>query len=128
MRDRMVFRTARQAAYALLVLAANGCTSSSPMEPDGPPTEIPKTDDPVGAEIANLGMPVTGCAGGASATMLTLQLAADEPAVINAPNGRLTVNGNACTSTVNSVTAPMITGTTTKILINGSSGDDKVII
>src|SRR5262245_49356900 len=107
MRDRMVFRTARQAAYALLVLAANGCTSSSPMEPDSPRTEIPTTedDDPIAAAIANLGMPVTGCAGGASATMLTLTLAADEPAVINAPNGRLTVNGNPCTSTVNSVTA-----------------------
>jgi Ca2+-binding RTX toxin-like protein len=51
-----------------------------------------------------------------------------EPAVVNAPNGRLTVNGNGCTSTVNGVTAPMTTNTTTKIQINGTAMADKVII
>jgi Ca2+-binding RTX toxin-like protein len=122
MRIRKPAVTAKR-ALAALAIAVSGCTAST--------TSTPSTGsgDPVEAAIENLGAAIPGCAASTSATTLTLTLGTDA-AVISAPNGRLTVNGNPCSSSVGSpaVVAAMTTTTTSKIAVVGSAGSDKVIL
>ena len=125
MRDRIDWRSVSRAALTALVLAAGGCATSDPNPQPEPGGATPDGEgDPVGAAIANLGAMVTGCMSSASSTTLTLDLAT-EPAVVSAPNGKLTVNGNTCT--VMGTGATMTTSTVTKIVVNGTTMNDKVI-
>jgi Ca2+-binding RTX toxin-like protein len=127
MRDRI----AANLSSAALLLAAVSCSADTA----GPTAGEPEADagaevdgDPIEAAVAGLGVMVSGCSSSTSAAMLTLNLAPSVPMVINAPNGKLMVNGHACTSLVSGVSAAMTTNTTYKIRINGTSGSDKVIL
>jgi len=112
----------RAVALAALLGGAGACAGS-----EGP-TPSATGEDPVESALANLGVPISGCAntGFASGT-LTLTLASD-PMVLSAPGGVFAANGIKCTQTVSGVDKQLKTTDVTKININGTVNDDKIIL
>ena len=113
----------------LIALAASiGCAAGSAIPDPDPEPAGGANPDPVTAAIgAMMGSAIPGCTDSPSSTTLSLALNNDT-AVISAPNGKLSVNGNPCNSLINGVSAALTTSTTSKIVVNGSSNTDKVII
>ena len=124
MRQRKPATVTRRAAWAVFALAANGCAASGG---GAPPPDTSSGGDPVESAIENLGAAVPGCAAATDPKQLELTLTTDT-AVISAPNGRFTVNGNPCSSSVSGVVADMTTKTVFTILVHGTVGVDKVIL
>jgi Ca2+-binding RTX toxin-like protein len=119
-----ILRWKKSALTPLALLAAmSGCASSSNDQ---------KPEDPVDFEVskAELGIEVDGCDDTgyvAAMSTLTLTLMGDT-LVLSAPGGKLTANGYVCTGTIASVSTQLTTTNVTKIVIDGTTGDDKVIL
>ena len=102
---------------------------------DAPTGSESSAKDPVEEAAEQLGVAITGCSGsGYVAGTSTLTLSLDDgtnpaPAIISAPSGILTVNGNACKDGSG---VSLVAGTTVKkLVINGdktANADDKVVI
>jgi Ca2+-binding RTX toxin-like protein len=111
----------RHVALSLLLCALSGCQAAD----DG---RAPGDEDPVEATVAELGVPITGCASGGYATnTLTLTVGADT-LVLNAPAGKITANGYQCRGVINGVSQPLTTINVVKIRINGDSSSNKVVL
>jgi len=119
----------RAVALAALLGGAGACAES-----EGGGSPVATGDDPVESAIANLGVPINGCdgastsggAGFASGT-LTFNLATDAM-VLSAPAGIFAANGAKCTQTVMGKQVALKTSDVTKIVINGTMNDDKIIL
>ncbi len=102
---------------------------------DAPTGSESSAKDPVEEAAEQLGVAITGCSGsGYVAGTSTLTLSLDDgtnpaPAIISAPSGILTVNGNACKDGSG---VSLVAGTTVKkLVVNGdktANADDKVVI
>jgi Ca2+-binding RTX toxin-like protein len=113
----------RTAAWlALLTTALTGCTSQTADRESGDPVELGVERSPLTAQI--------GCAGDgweAASSTLTLTVGTDT-LVLSAPSGRIDVNGVVCTGTIRSVATPLTTKLVRKLIIEGTAGDDTVIM
>jgi Ca2+-binding RTX toxin-like protein len=119
-----ILRWKKSALTPLALLAAMSGCASSPN--DQPPA------DPVDYEVskAELGVEIDGCAdtGYVAATgTLTLTLNGDT-LVLSAPGGKINANGYVCTGTISMVSTALNTTNVTKIQIDGTDADDKVIL
>jgi len=124
----------RITALASLLLGLAGCSSSNDKEPAG-------DLDPVEAAAEELGVAITGCASGGfvySAAVgvvpaggtLTLQVS-DDALVLSTLGGKLTANGIVCNGVVaasGNTLSPLTTLNVSKIVIEGDSGVNTVIL
>jgi Ca2+-binding RTX toxin-like protein len=116
-------------ALTSLLGSLAGCGASDSPDPE-PPSAA--SNDPVDVAVAELGVQIDGCEEGTgtafAAGVLTLNVEGD-PLVLSAPGSKITVNGYTCTGTVAAVPGTQLTTlNVSKILINGDSGDNKVIV
>ena len=88
-------------------------------------------EDPVEAIITAVGVAIGGCANTGwndTTKTLTLTLSSD-PIVLSAPKGKVTANGHTCVGTVATVAnSELTTGIVQKIVVNGTTGSDTVIL
>ncbi|HKU40889.1 MAG TPA: calcium-binding protein [Polyangiales bacterium] len=111
----------RLALLSFALCALCGCLATE---------DEPAADDPVDDAVAELGVPIAGCAGSgfvSSSATLTLNVGA-QALVFNAPSGKLTANGYVCKGVVAGTNQALTTSNVAKIRILGDGSDNKVVL
>ncbi|MEY4581906.1 MAG: hypothetical protein RL701_6609, partial [Pseudomonadota bacterium] len=114
-----------EVALAALLGGSAACAES------GEAPTIENSGDPVEAEIANLGIAITGCSGSGytlAGKILELQVSAD-PLVLSTTGGYFSANGIRCKDAgVGAAAKELRVADVTKLVIKGDDKDNKVIL
>jgi Ca2+-binding RTX toxin-like protein len=116
-------------ALILSALAPSACSSENTEPQNGELDPVEQAANALGAAIngcQNSSQGVYGYVVNGAVKTLTLQTdqANGSTVVISAPGGKIAVNGNVCTSAGVALTTTSVT----KIAVNGSTKDDKIIL